>query len=138
MQGPVAAYPRSILARGAMNRCLSIALGLVLVGLACEPASAVCAPFVRWVNNQTVDNYMTVRSGKTCSLIFRSGGPTYQTVILVRPSHGTVSVGDVGRVIYRARLGYIGADTFTYARRGLDSRNGPMNATVRIAVTVTP
>ena len=121
-----------------MNRCLSIALGLVLVGLACEPASAVCAPFVRWVNNQTVDNYMTVRSGKTCSLIFRSGGPTYQTVILVRPSHGTVSVGDVGRVIYRARLGYVGADTFTYARRGLDSRNGPMNATVRVAVTVTP
>jgi len=81
---------------------------------------------------------MTVRSGKTCSLIFRSGEPTYQTVILVRPSHGTVSVGDVGRVIYRARPGYVGADTFTYARRGLDSRNGPMNATVRIAVTVTP
>ena len=116
----------------------SFAVGLVLLGLASKPASAACAPFVRWVNNQTVENYMTVRSGKTCSLIFRSGGPTHQTVILVRPSHGTVSVGDVGRVIYRAHPGYVGPDTFTYARRGLDSRNGPMNATIRIAVTVTP
>lgn len=121
-----------------MVRSSSLALGVVLLGLAGEPASAVCAPFVRWVHNQTVDNYMTVRSGKTCSLIFRSHGPTYQTIILVRPSHGTVSVGDVGRVIYRAHPGYVGADTFTYARRGLDSRNTPMNATIRIAVTVTP
>ncbi|HZP70345.1 MAG TPA: Ig-like domain-containing protein [Pseudolabrys sp.] len=81
---------------------------------------------------------MTVRSGKTCSLIFRSSGPTYRTVILVRPSHGTVSVGDVGRIIYRAHPGYVGADTFVYARRGLDSRNNPIDATIRIAVTVTP
>jgi hypothetical protein len=137
MQAVVAVYPRLILAGAIMIRYSSIALGLAL-GQACEPASAVCAPFVRWVNNQTVDNYMTVRSGKTCSLIFRSGGPTYQTVILARPSHGIVSVGNVGRVIYRARPGYVGFDTFTYARRGLDSRNNQKNATIRIAVTVTP
>jgi hypothetical protein len=32
----------------------------------------------------------------------------------------------------------VGSDTFTYARRGLDARNNPINATIRIAVTVTP
>lgn len=126
------------IAGGRMIRCSSFVLGLLLLGLKCEPAAALCAPFVRWVNGQTVDNYMTVRSGKTCSLIFRSGGPTHRTVILVRPLHGTVSIGEVGRIIYRANSGYVGADTFTYARRGLDSRNNPMDATVRIAVTVTP
>jgi hypothetical protein len=120
-----------------MLKHLSILFGLVLLGLGCESASA-CAPYVRWVNNQTVDNTMTVRSGKTCSLNFRSKGPTHQTVILVRPSHGTVSVGAVGRVTYRSRPGYVGSDTFTYARRGFDARNSPMNATIRIAVTVTP
>jgi hypothetical protein len=58
-------------------------------------------------------------------------------VILARPSHGIVSVGNVGRVIYRARPGYVGFYTFTYARRGLDSRNNQKNATIRIAVTAT-
>jgi len=121
-----------------MQRFLSVLFGLILLGLASQSASAACAPFVRWVNNQTVDNYMTVRSGRTCSLNFRSRGPTHQTVILARPSHGTVSVGGVGAVTYRSRSGYVGSDTFTYARRGLDARNNPINATIRIAVTVTP
>ena len=94
-------------------------------------------PFVRWMNGQTVDGYMTVRSGKTCSVDFRSAGPTDRTVILARPSHGSVTLGSVGRLTYKARTGYAGKDTFTYARRGTTSRNAPMDATVRVNVTVT-
>ncbi len=120
-----------------MKRLLAlVCFGFVVFGS--HSASAACMPFVRWMNGQTVDGYMTVRSGGTCDAMFRSLGPTSRTVILARPSNGSVSVDSIGRITYKAREGYVGNDTFTYARRGMTSRNTPMNATVRVSVRVTP
>ena len=101
-------------------------------------AAQACMPTVRWVNGQTADGYMTVQSGKPCHITFRSSGPTDRMEIIAYPSNGTLSAGSIGRLTYRSRAGFVGGDTFTYARRGLDARNNPMDAAIRVSVTVTP
>jgi len=42
-----------------------------------------------------------------------------------------VEVSPSHRVVYTARAGYVGEDSFTYARKGLDTRNAPVTMTVR-------
>ena len=111
---------------------------LAVLVFSTDYASASCMPRVRWMNGQTVDGYMTVRSGKVCNINFNSRGPTDRTVILARPSNGSVTLGSVGRLTYKPRAGYVGSDTFTYARRGMTSQNAPMDATIRVNVRVTP
>ena len=116
-----------------------LAFGLVVPVVWPADALAVnCAPFTRTFHGQTVDMPMTVRSGKTCSITFRSSGPTETTHIVARPSHGSASIGSVGKVTYRANSGYVGSDTFTYARRGRDTRDNPSDRQVRVLVTVNP
>lgn len=95
-------------------------------------------PFVRWVNHETVDGYMTVRTGKACHVTFRSPGPTDRTIIIARPVNGSLILATIGQLTYRPRRGFIGNDTFIYARRGADARNNPMDATIRVHVSVTP
>jgi hypothetical protein len=101
-------------------------------------AAASCMPFVRTFHNQTVDGYMTVRSGKRCNITFRSLGPTETVTIVQRSSSGSVTLGGVGRVTYHARQGFVGKDTFIYARRGRDRFGSESNRQVRINVTVNP
>lgn len=120
-------------------RKLLLAVGLIIPFFGCDTASAApCMGTVRTFHGQTVDSHMTVRSGKRCNITFRSSGPTEATVIVQRPSNGTVSIGAVGRVTYQARSGFVGSDTFIYARRGRDARNNPSDRQVRILVTVNP
>ncbi|HKY87677.1 MAG TPA: hypothetical protein VJL90_13015 [Pseudorhodoplanes sp.] len=121
-----------------MNKYL-LAIGLIatVLGSFITPAAASCFPFVRTFHGQTVDGNMTVRSGKRCSITFRSSGPTETSVIIQRPSSGSASVSG-GKVIYQARKGFVGNDTFIYARRGLDTRNNPSDRQVRVHVTVNP
>jgi len=81
---------------------------------------------------------MTVSSGDRCSIRLRhSSGPTFSAEIVQRPSNGTVVIEAPHRIIYRSRAGYVGNDTFTYARRGLSTNNAPVVRTVRISVRVT-
>jgi hypothetical protein len=119
----------------------------IKLGLAClllmQPtveATARCSvPYIRTLNNQTVDGRMTVSSGDSCFIrLRRSGGPTYSASIVHRPSNGTASVDARNRIIYRSRVGFVGYDAFTYARHGESIRGGAVARTVRVAVTVTP
>jgi hypothetical protein len=120
-----------------MVRNLTAALGLVLLGFGCETAAASCSPPIRFLHNQTVERTMTVRAGKKCSLsLARSSGPTYGVSIVERPRHGTVMVEAPHRVIYRASAGYVGQDSFSYARKGLDTRNNPVTSTIKVAVSI--
>jgi Bacterial Ig domain len=120
-----------------MNKYL-LAAGLIIsfLGGGIPSAAANCFPSVRTFHDQTVDGTMTVRSGKRCSISFRSSGPTETTVIIQRPSSGSVSISGGGKVVYQARKGFVGNDTFTYARRGRDTRNNPSDRQVRVRVTV--
>lgn len=117
-------------------------LGLTCLVLAawCAEASARCSvPRINTFNNQAVDGQMTVNSGARCSIKLKhSAGPTYGAHIVQRASNGTVTVDGRNRIVYRSRAGYVGSDSFTYARTG-ESRGGDaVTRTVRIQVTVTP
>jgi hypothetical protein len=112
---------------------------VLLVAVATQSASACSVPRICTLGNQTVDGFMTTRSGKPCGIVLkRSPGPTHSADIVAQPSNGSVHVTGKNRIVYRSRPGFVGSDTFSYARRGLDTRNNPVTRTVRIAVTVTP
>jgi hypothetical protein len=112
------------------------AVVLVAGLLLADPAAACSVPRIRTFHNQTADGQMTVRSGKRCSIVFRSSGPTETHSVVQRPLHGTLQVGSIGRIIYQSRAGYVGADEFTYVRRGRDRYNNPSVRTVHIIVRV--
>ena len=117
-------------------------LGLTCLVLTawCAEASARCSvPRIHAFNDQTVDGHMTVNSGARCSIkLKRSRGPTYGAHIVQRASNGTVAVDGSNRIVYRSRAGYVGNDSFTYARTG-ESRGGDaVTRTIRVSVTVTP
>jgi hypothetical protein len=112
---------------------------LVFIAIGAESARACSVPFIRTLANQTVDGFMTTRSGRPCGIVLRrSPGPTHSAEIVARPSNGSVAVSPGNRIVYRSRAGFVGSDTFAYARRGLDTRNNPITRTVRISVKVTP
>jgi hypothetical protein len=66
-----------------------------------------------------------------------SRGPIYRSHIVQRARNGTVTVDGGNRIIYRSRAGYVGSDSFTYARSGENTVGTAVTRTVRISVTVT-
>jgi Bacterial Ig domain len=116
-------------------------LGLIVLLAVCSAeASARCSvPRIHTFNNQSVDGQMTVNTGARCAIKLKhSRGPTYGAHIVQRASNGTVVVDGRNRAVYRSRAGYVGSDSFTYARTG-ESRGGDAaTRTVRVHVTVTP
>jgi len=112
---------------------------LILFALCIEAAARCYGPGLSLYDNQTVERRLRVNSGGTCRLRFgRSLGPMYSVEIPQRPSHGTVQIGPLHTVIYTARRGYVGSDTFTYARRGFTHVGTPTTRSVRVLVTITP
>src|SRR5262245_6774042 len=124
--------------RGMMTRMLGLVC-LVLIAC-CAEASARCSgPRFATFNNQTVDSHITVNSGAGCAIrLGHSMGPTYGAQIVQRASHGTVTIDASKRIVYRSRAGYVGSDSFTYARTGETMVGNAVTRTVRISVTVTP
>ncbi len=79
-----------------------------------------------------------VKSGKRCSVSMTSSrGPIDGLKILANPAHGNL-VTLRNRITYLPRAGYVGSDSFTYMRTGLDERGNPTTRTVRMQVTVAP
>jgi hypothetical protein len=123
--------------RAAMRRISGLAV-VVLLAMSADAAARCSVPMIPTFNNQTVDGRMTLNSGATCAIrLVNSAGPTYSSEIMQRPSQGTLTMGGNNRIIYRSRPGFVGADSFTYARRGLSTGGAPVVRTVRIAVNVT-
>jgi hypothetical protein len=112
---------------------------LVLFALSAE-ASALCSvPRISTFNNQAVDGHMTVNSGGTCRIkLKRSAGPTYGAHIVQRASNGSVTVDSSNRIVYRPRAGFVGSDSFTYARTGESKGGDAVTRTVRVSVRVVP
>jgi len=116
----------------------SILTCLLLMLLSAEALARCSVPYIRTLNNQTVDGRTTVSSGDSCSIrLRRSGGPTYSASIVQRPSNGTTIVDGQNRILYCSRAGFLGRDAFTYARHGESIRGNAVTRTVRIAVSVT-
>ena len=121
-----------------MRKLLVPVCFMLPVAIADVAWAAPCMPRVKTFHGQTVDGYMSVRSGGRCNIRFQSAGPTETTQITQRPSNGTATAGGAGRITYQARAGYVGSDTFTYQRRGQDKLGGASVKTVRVNVTVRP
>ena len=112
---------------------------LLAIGLLVFCADAAIACDMPWMPfGKKVRTWMKVQSGKPCEIWFRSLGPMHDIQITKRPAHGTVSIGDAKKVIYRSRPGYTGSDSFSYVYSGLTSRNVPLRSEVTFTVTVTP
>lgn len=112
-----------------------------LLGLAgtSVAASACSVPYITTFDNQPVRGTMAVRSGKPCTIRFRSSsGPMYGVKVVQAPGNGTVRVDGLGSVTYQSRAGYTGRDAFTYARHGETRGGAPSLRTVRVAVNVRP
>jgi hypothetical protein len=111
------------------------AAGMLLGGA----ANACSVPLIRTLENQTVTGHMTTRSGRTCRISFRSStGPMHTVEVVQRPAHGTVQVGGHQSIAYKSSANFVGSDSFTYARRGLDKRGNRAVRTIQVNVTVTP
>jgi len=115
-----------------MKKCL-LAVGLIVF---CADAALACD--MPWMTGGARQSWMKVQSGKPCEIVFRSSGPIDSVQIVKRPAHGTASIGEAKKVIYRSRPGYTGSDSLAYAYAGRSSRNVPGRAVITIAVTVTP
>jgi hypothetical protein len=114
-------------------------LSCVLVALLSSPSFAgTCrVPFIRTLNNQTVEGTMFAVSAKRCSIILtRSVGPTFGTKLVSPPSNGLASI-DGNRIIYVSRPGFVGEDHLVYARVGQDISNHPVTRTVNLTVRVS-
>jgi len=111
----------------------------VVVRIGSQAAFAACAGGrMTILANQTVDRVMTVRGGRSCGISCGVLRSDRGAEIVERPKHGTAVVHAPHRVVYTARAGYVGEDSFTYARKGLSARNVPVTMSVRVAVRVLP
>ena len=116
-----------------------LAVLVLAMSLGADYAMACSVPFIRTFDNQTVTGTLRTKAGRPCSIhLQRSFGPMHSAEIVRRPANGSVSVGATNRVTYLPRPGFTGQDSFTYARRGRDTRNNLVVRTVRVAVTVYP
>jgi len=121
-----------------MTQALGFAF-VILLAWSAEAAARCSVPRARLLHDQAVNRAMTASAGQPCGIRLRSSsGPTFGAEIVERPKHGTAVVQAPHRVVYTARAGYVGEDTFTYARKGLSTRNVPVTMTVRVAVRVVP
>jgi hypothetical protein len=116
-------------------------LGFIVLLFACSAeANARCSvPYIRTVENQTVQGRMTADSGKPCPIRFKhSSGPTFNVEIVQRPPSGSLRIVEMQRIIYTSRPGFVGQDAFVFARRGLTKVGIPTVRTIEVSVTVTP
>ncbi len=113
--------------------------GFMLLILGADAWAACSGSRVFAVENSTAEARIRVTSGDPCGYRLRhSFGPIHKTVVVQRPAHGTVTI-DVNRVRYRSRPGFVGNDTFAYARHGLRMIDGtPVFYAYRVNVTVVP
>jgi hypothetical protein len=110
----------------------------VLIACSAEAAARCAGSGVQMYDNKIVSQRILVKAGTPCRLTFRSPGPMYNVEFLKRPSHGTVQVAEIQSVVYTPHRGFVGRDTFTYARRGLTPTGRPTRYGVRILATVVP
>lgn len=118
---------------------LSALAGLALACLSAQPAFAACAYANSTLLADQLNRFqIVVRSGTQCPIpLASSPGPMFEAAVVQRPAHGSVSVQG-HTVVYTARPGYAGLDSFAYVRKGLDHLNKPVTLRAQVAVRVVP
>ena len=116
------------------------ALVFLIAGAGASQAAENCdVPAFKVVQDVAMTGYMTVKAGKSCGIgVGHSLGGSTGVEVTRRPAHGSVqSRGLI--IVYTARAGFTGKDSFGYVRHGRDESNGsPARYPVNIQVTVVP
>jgi hypothetical protein len=95
-------------------------------------------PRFRTMANQEVALPITVRSGKRCHIkLGTTRGPVFGARVLSSPGAGQAAAVGTS-MIYTARAGYTGADSFKWAWVGHDRYGNNTMWPVAVAVTVVP
>ena len=116
----------------------SLALIALLVACSAEANARCSVPYIKTVENQTVQGRMMADSGKPCPIRFKhSSGPTFNVEIVQRPASGTLRIEGMQRLVYTSRAGFVGQDAFVFARRGLTKVGVSTVRTIEVSVTVT-
>jgi hypothetical protein len=112
---------------------------LLAAGSASDAAPTCNVPYLKGIQDVVVTGYMYVKAGKSCSItVANSPGPANETIIVQRPSHGTLEIRGLG-LRYTPRAGFVGKDRFGYISHALDGRNNqPVKFPANIDVTVEP
>ncbi|MEA2953590.1 MAG: hypothetical protein QOD40_505 [Alphaproteobacteria bacterium] len=114
----------------------SVLFLVVIFGADTASAARDCGRQVHFVNGVTKTRDISLAPGQRCSYsLTGSLGPMAGIRIIQKPAHGQAIVKG-HRVSYVAPRGYLGPDTFIYERYGLDNRNNPMHAPVRVMVSI--
>jgi hypothetical protein len=109
---------------------------LLAISDAALASSRCVVPFIRTLDNQTVQGTMYATSGRRCSItLLRSLGPITTTRLVVPAGNGSVSVNG-NQLVYVSRPGFAGDDRFVYVRQGMDMVNRPISRTVEVSVKV--
>ena len=91
------------------------------------------------VDNGVGTGTMTVRSGRICGLGRESGSlmAVRGNRIISQPSFGRAGV-TTRAILYQARAGYVGPDSFAFQTVGRNRWGQPVVQTVQVQVNVTP
>ena len=111
-------------------------LWMLVISAPALASSRCIVPFIRTLDNQTVQGTMYAAGGQRCAIVLvRSPGPINSTRLVAQASHGNVAV-EGRRIVYVSRPGYAGDDRFSYAKQGFDAFNRPVSRTVEVSVKV--
>jgi hypothetical protein len=113
----------------------------VLLAASSNSHAADCdVPFIKFIPGITTTGYMSVKSGKSCSIRVAEslGGVIRPPELAKRPSHGVVVIQGLG-LRYSPKAGFVGKDRFEYVRHHMDPRNNkPVAGNIVVEVTVEP
>lgn len=89
----------------------------------------------RTVFGQSVNAGFSIKSGRSCTSGYTSGGMVQDAKVAQQPQHGSVRLLNNSSFEYRAQPGYAGSDAFVIEATGSDTR-GTGTSVVTYSVTV--
>ncbi|HEY8382113.1 MAG TPA: hypothetical protein VIL09_08190 [Microvirga sp.] len=116
---------------------VGIALGAAVL---CGPAEArdCIVPAYYALDNQTIDTNIKVKANKFCRIAMSRGiGGLRDPRITKQARFGAAAINGFA-VVYRPKSGFVGTDSFTYARENWDRWGNKAVRTVNVTVEVTP
>jgi hypothetical protein len=120
-----------------LNGCLALTGAVIGLATGAEAKDCEFDP-IRLYHNQTSESRLIIKAGKRCGIFFGgTDGVVHETFISQKAKVGVVAT-DNARVVYVAKTGFVGADEFTYARKGADRFGNPSVMSVRVKVEVVP
>jgi hypothetical protein len=117
-------------------RCGVLALmAAATVQVAPADAKNCEVPSFPTADNQTATGRMTVKTGKRCMVRMGVSVAGFANAKIIKPERGSIEIRGY-EIVYTPKKGYLGRDTFNYARDNLDRWGNKAVRTVDMDVNV--